>query len=70
MEFGPAAGKEANASRMLVKAPGVAPEQSTTALAAKAELERRRNEQANSNLYPEQLVIVILMHPEVEFNLG
>jgi len=55
---------------MLVKAPGVAPEQSTTALAAKAKLERRRNEQASSNLYREQLVIVILMHPEVKLKIG
>jgi hypothetical protein len=51
---------------MLVKAPGVAPEQSTTALPAKAKLERRSSEEANSNLYLEQLVIVILMRLKLD----
>jgi hypothetical protein len=53
-----------------VKAPGVTPEQSTTALPAKAKLERRSNEQANSNLYPEQLVIVILTRLKLKLKIG
>src|SRR5262249_51619616 len=36
IEFGPAAGSDARAALIDVKAPGVAPEQSTTAPAAKA----------------------------------
>jgi hypothetical protein len=58
--LGPAAGREASAALTVVNAPGVAPEQSTTALSAKAKLERRSNKQQNNSLYPEQLVIVIL----------
>jgi hypothetical protein len=53
---------------MLVNAPGVAPEQSTTALAAKARLEISSNKQPNNNLYPEELVIVILMF--LKFEIG
>jgi hypothetical protein len=68
MLFGPAAGSDASASWMLVKAPGVAPEQSTTALLAKARLEIRSNKQPSNSLYPEELVIVILMF--LKFEIG
>src|SRR5215831_3029658 len=60
IEFGPAAGREARAAVMLVNAPGVAPEQSTTTSAAKARLEISSNKQPSNSLYPEELVIVIL----------
>jgi hypothetical protein len=68
IEFGPAAGREARAAIMLVNAPGVAPEQSTTALLAKARLETSSNKQLNNSLYPEELVIVILMFLKLEWN--
>src|ERR1041385_7577105 len=63
MEFGPAAGSDARAAWMLVKAPGVAPLQSTTASAAKATLDGRRtaSRQVNTNLYPEEQVFIILI---------
>jgi hypothetical protein len=52
MEFGPAAGSDARAVVIVVKAPGVAPEQSTTAPSAKAKLERKSSEQTKSNFDP------------------
>jgi hypothetical protein len=59
MEFGPAAGSAANASWMLAKAPGVAPEQSTTALSANARLERRSTKQPKNNLVPEKQNLIV-----------
>ena len=67
MLFGPAAGSDASAAWMLVKAPGVAPLQYTMALSAKARLEIRSNKQPNNSFYPEQLVIVILTLLKFEF---
>jgi hypothetical protein len=60
MEFGPACGSEASAAVMVVNAPGVAPVQSTTALAANTWLdERRSNRPINSSLYPEETVRMV-----------
>jgi hypothetical protein len=48
---------------MVVKAPGVAPLQSTTASAAKARLAgiRTASRQINRNLYPEEQIFIILI---------
>src|SRR6476661_1075521 len=56
MLFGPAAGSEASAAVIVVKAPGVAPLQSTVAPAANARLDGRRtaNRQMNRSLNPEE----------------
>src|SRR5689334_16877987 len=61
MPFGPAAGSEASAAVMVVKAPGVAPLQSTTALPANARLDGRNtaSRQINSTLYPEEQIFII-----------
>src|SRR6476646_6057215 len=61
MLFGPAAGSEANAAVMVVKAPGVAPLQSTVAPAANARLDGRSvaNRQINST-FPEEQILIIL----------
>src|SRR5258707_6803319 len=61
MEFGPAAGREASAAPMVVKAPGVAPLQSTVTSAANARPDdrRRTNTQVNKGLGPEEQILVI-----------
>src|SRR5579859_8209565 len=63
MLFGPAAGSDARAAVMVVKAPGVAPLQSTVAPAANARLagRSRANRQINRNLDPEEQIFIILI---------
>src|SRR5579871_537623 len=61
MLFGPAAGSEARAAVMVVKAPGVVPLQSTVAPAANAKLDGKRtaNRQMNRSLDPEEQIFII-----------
>src|SRR5438270_3306464 len=70
IEFGPAAGSEARAAWILVKAPGVAPEQSTTALSANARLERKSKKQPKSNLIPGKLNLIVSYPHTSEFSFG
>src|SRR4249920_2982631 len=63
MLFGPAAGSDASASWMLVKAPGVAPLQSTTALAANARIDGKRttSRQIDKSLGPEERIVIKIL---------
>src|SRR6478735_12513188 len=60
MLFGPAAGSDARAAVIVVKAPGVAPLQSTVAPAANARLDGRTtsSRQINSTFPEEQILII------------
>src|SRR6476469_502951 len=61
MLFGPAAGSDASAAVIVVKAPGVAPLQSTVAPAANARLDGRRTDsrQIYRTLDPEEQIFII-----------
>jgi hypothetical protein len=62
MLLGPAKGREARAAVMVVNAPGVAPEQSTTAPAANARLEGRHNtKHASKTLGPKQRSFIFFL---------
>jgi hypothetical protein len=60
MLFGPAAGSDARAAVIVVKAPGVAPLQSTVASAANARLDGRTtsSRQINRSLGPEEQFVI------------
>jgi hypothetical protein len=61
MLFGPVAGSDASAAVIVVKAPGVAPLQSTVAPAANARLDGRRtnSRQIYRTLDPEEQIFII-----------
>jgi hypothetical protein len=61
MELGPTADRDARASLIVVKAPGVPPGQPTVVSVANARLAgtRRTNRQINSSLNPEELIYIV-----------
>jgi hypothetical protein len=61
MEFGPAAGSEANAAVILVNAPGVPPGQPTAVSVANAKPDdrRRTNTQGSNSLGLEEQIVII-----------
>jgi hypothetical protein len=60
MEFGPAAGSEANAAVILVNAPGVPPGQPTVVSVANARPDdRRTSRQVNNSLGLEEQIVII-----------
>src|SRR5215471_8207999 len=69
IELGPAAGSEASAAVIEVKAPGVAPEQSTTAPSAKARWEKSSSKQAKSNLHPEEQSFIVILVSLIDFEI-